>query len=120
MNIDDVNWCIANADNLTLRRFAEQFNYTNKHSANQRYSHILSSTAFKKCQNSTQLLTEFNVWKGSLEEVTFWGDYAINQEKLAADYALRCEGIKTAKQYAVEASEELRDSIRRRRSMRDL
>ncbi|KAG2217543.1 hypothetical protein INT45_009968 [Circinella minor] len=90
----DLNWCINNSSSLTPSIFIETFNYGDKASANKRYTSILDMKRFNNfVPNASQLRADFNLWKGSQQEVTFWNNRKIELARETANARSRVSVI---------------------------
>lgn len=88
--VSDLDWCINNSDTLDIETFSEVFNYGNKSSANHRYVQILKTKRFNSCvSNAEQFLSDFNIWKRSQQETTFWENRKVELARKSTESELR-------------------------------
>lgn len=104
----DVKWCLDNAASLSLKAFAVEYGFREKARANSRYKNILESRAFKSCPFQSELIREFEIWKGSTLERSFWAEIALNAKKQQVETLLESDGYDTAAHFSLQASLELR------------
>ncbi|GAN03945.1 hypothetical protein MAM1_0051c03401 [Mucor ambiguus] len=87
----EVKWCLDNAESLSLKAFAVEFGYQQKGRANNR-----------------KLIHQFETWRGSTFESSFWAEIALNGKKQQTETLLHSDGYDTAAHFSLQASLELR------------
>ncbi|KAK3806747.1 MAG: hypothetical protein J3Q66DRAFT_358366 [Benniella sp.] len=66
---DHLDWALGNED-VSIRKFADKFNFTDRNSAEKAYKLLISSTEFSKARRD-ELLRNFNTFNANSAEV-FW------------------------------------------------
>ncbi|CEP18334.1 hypothetical protein [Parasitella parasitica] len=105
---NEMEWCLDNAASLSLKAFAVEFGFQEKSRANNCYKNILKSHAFKSCPFQSKLIDQFESWKGSTFERTFWNEMALNGKRQRTEALLESDAYDTAAHFSLRASSELR------------